>query len=63
MLGQEVATLVQGITNAGTHRAEWNATGHDGAVVPSGVYVYRIQARSLVTGKQFSDVKKMLLMK
>jgi hypothetical protein len=63
MLGQEVATLVQGITSAGTHHAEWNATGHDGAVVPSGVYVYRIQARSLVTGKQFSDVKKMLLMK
>jgi len=54
---------MQGITSAGTHYAEWNATGHDGTVVPSGVYVYRIQARSLVTGKQFSDVKKMLLMK
>ncbi|TAK53067.1 MAG: T9SS type A sorting domain-containing protein [Bacteroidetes bacterium] len=52
MLGREVATLVNEYQAAGYRFAEFNA-----ATLPSGIYIYRIQA-----GK-FSDMKKMLLVK
>lgn len=52
MLGQEVATLVDGVRDAGTYNAEWNASG-----VPSGIYWYRIDAGN------FSETRKMILMK
>jgi hypothetical protein len=50
--GQEVATLIDGVTNAGPHEVEFNA-----AALPSGVYFY-----SLSSGG-FTETKKMLLMK
>ncbi|MDI6766502.1 MAG: S8 family serine peptidase [Bacteroidota bacterium] len=52
MLGQEVATLVDGMQDAGYKSVEWNAS-----VMPSGIYIYRIYA-----GK-FIDTKKLLLIK
>ena len=52
VLGQEVATLVNEIRQPGSYGVTWNASN-----VPSGVYFYR-----LVSG-QFSNVKKMLLLK
>ncbi len=39
MLGQEVATLVNGVEESGYKSVEWNASG-----VASGVYFYRLQA-------------------
>jgi hypothetical protein len=42
-LGQEIATLVNEIQEAGYHSAEWNAGG-----VASGVYFYRLQAGDFV---------------
>jgi hypothetical protein len=42
-LGQEIATLVNEIREAGYHSAEWNAGG-----VSSGVYFYRLQADDFV---------------
>lgn len=52
VIGREVATLVHGYQEAGFRSAEFNASKF-----PSGVYFYRLQAGN------FSDVKKMLLMK
>jgi M6 family metalloprotease-like protein len=52
VIGREVATLVNGYQEAGYRSAEFKANN-----LPSGVYFYRLQAGN------FSDVKKMLLMK
>ncbi len=52
ILGQEVATLVNAVEPAGTHRAIV-----DGKGLASGVYIYRLQAGT------FTDVKRMVLLK
>jgi len=52
LLGEEVATLVNGNQAAGPHEVQFNAAG-----LASGVYFYKI-----VSG-DFSQVKKMVLMK
>ena len=41
MLGQHVATLVDGERPAGAHTATWNATNAAGHAVGAGVYIYR----------------------
>ena len=63
VLGQEVATLISDDVETGSHIATWNATSTSGEQLPSGVYIYRIQATSLTTGKEFQNVRKMVLMK
>ena len=57
VFGQEVATLVNGLQEAGDKSVEWNAGG-----VSSGVYFYRIQVVSS-GAKQFSQMRKMVLIK
>ena len=42
ILGQRVATLVDGERPAGFHTATWNATDASGRGVASGVYLYRL---------------------
>ena len=42
ILGQRVATLVDGEQPAGFHTATWNATDASGRGVGSGVYLYRL---------------------
>ena len=59
ILGQEVATLVDGIQDAGYHQILWQASH-----LASGAYLVRITAASTqVQGGSFTQVKKMLLMK
>ncbi len=53
ILGEEVAELVNGDMNVGTHKVDFNA-----ANLASGVYVYRLEA-----GNRFTETKKMMLMK
>ena len=48
LLGQRVATLVDGEQAAGSHTAVWTATDGVGRAVSAGVYVYRL----LVDGQQ-----------
>jgi hypothetical protein len=59
LLGQVVASLVNGIEPAGYKIATWN-----GSAFASGVYFYRLDAASVsAPSKHFSEVKKMLLLK
>ncbi len=53
ILGEQVAELVNGDINMGTHKVDFNA-----ANLASGVYVYRLDA-----GNKFTETKKMVLMK
>jgi flagellar hook assembly protein FlgD len=63
ILGQLVATLVNGHVEAGYQAVEWNTDNSGGKSLASGMYIYRIDATSSTTGKSFSQVRKMLLMK
>ena len=60
VLGREVATLVDEVQVAGWKSVEWNP--QQGGVA-SGTYIYRIQCTSVVDGKSYTDVKKMLLLR
>jgi len=65
MLGQEVVTL---LNNQVYDIATRDNVDFNGANLASGVYFYRISAQSLddngaQTGKSFTQVKKMLLVK
>ncbi|MCX6641414.1 MAG: C25 family cysteine peptidase [bacterium] len=51
-LGREVATLAEGNLSAGSHQAQWNATGR-----ASGVYLVQLEAGSYV------GLKKVVLLK
>ena len=52
LLGQEVATLVDNEISAGTHAISWDASG-----LPSGIYLYKLEAGD------FRAVKKLLFLK
>jgi aminopeptidase N len=52
ILGKEVTTLVKTTMNPGRYSVQWNAGN-----LPSGVYLYRLQAG------QFAETKKLVLMK
>ena len=57
ILGREVATLLRNVRYAaGTQRATFNGAGY-----PSGIYFYRLTARSAKA--TFQDVRKMMLIK
>jgi len=51
VLGQEVATLVEGFQRAGHQAAVWDGQTLTGAAVPSGTYLYRIIAGDFVQTK------------
>jgi len=52
ILGEEVATLVNGSLQRGSHVAIW-----DGSASPSGIYFYRLQS------KTYTETKKLVLLK
>lgn len=63
-LGQKVRTLVNATLQPGRYTAVWDARNDAGALVGSGIYIYRLQA-STPSGKAggFTKVQKMILMK
>ena len=44
LLGQRLATLVDGERSAGVHTAQWDATDAAGRAVGAGVYIYRLSS-------------------
>jgi hypothetical protein len=57
MLGQKIATLLDGSFLAGTHVVRWNGRDGLGRQLPSGVYFYRLST------SRFSEARKMVLLK
>jgi flagellar hook assembly protein FlgD len=62
LLGQEVATLVDAPQPGGLHNIPWNGNGDNGYAVSSGVYVYRLEAKT-ADGKILNSLKKLVLVK
>lgn len=57
VLGQEIMTLINQDITAGVHTYDFDAAG-----INSGVYFYRIEANG-IDGTNFTNVKKMILLK
>ena len=62
LLGQEVTTLVDGPQPGGFYHITWNGNGVRGHAVSSGVYVYRLEAKT-ADGRILNSMKKLLLVK
>ena len=58
ILGQKVRVLVDEVNHAGHNAARWDGRDDQGQEMPSGVYIYRLEA-----GGRFSASKKMILVK
>ena len=56
--GQKVKTLVNEVLPAGEHSVVWNGDDDSGKKVSSGIYFYQLKV-----GKDFSETKKMLLLR
>lgn len=63
LLGQQMAELSNGVMESGYHDFVWNGRTSVGASAGSGVYFYKIEATATVTGKNYSEVRKMVLLK
>lgn len=63
IVGQEIATLVNGQAPAGRFEAVWNGRDGSGVQLASGVYIYRLSAAPLDGGATFLTTKRMLLLK
>ncbi|MBT4499160.1 MAG: T9SS type A sorting domain-containing protein [Gemmatimonadetes bacterium] len=59
LAGQLVATLVEGVREAGTYTVNWDGRDNDGRALASGVYLYRLQTDS----RQSVETRKLLLLR
>jgi flagellar hook assembly protein FlgD len=57
VLGQRIATLVDGMLTQGSHVVTWNGRDNRGMQLPSGVYFYTLKTSS------FTASKRMLMLK
>jgi len=62
ILGQKIITLVDRPEEAGYYNISWRGVDSAGREVPSGIYLYKIQAYS-PEGGRFQQIKKMLLLR
>ena len=58
ILGQQVSEIVNTTKNAGTYEVTFNGNN-----LSSGVYYYKINAVSLTNNKEFTNIKKLILLK
>ncbi|MCX6120883.1 MAG: choice-of-anchor D domain-containing protein [Ignavibacteriales bacterium] len=63
ILGQQVATLVDGVVPAGYHQVTWGGEQDGGTAMAGGVYFFRMSAQPLDKGTGLVQTKKMLLLK
>jgi hypothetical protein len=57
--GQKVTTLINKELSAGNHQFIWNGKNQQGNTIPSGIYLYRVDA----DGGRYTSTRKMLLLK
>ena len=57
ILGQKVATLVDGVLPAGSHSATWNGITSNGTAASTGIYFYTLRS------KTFTKTMRMVLLK
>jgi flagellar hook assembly protein FlgD len=62
LLGQIVRTLVDNDFSSGYHSAIWNGIDETGKGVSSGIYFYKMKANGM-NGQEYSNIKKMILLK
>ncbi len=63
LLGQEIRVLSSGFQASGVHTVTWDGKDRAGRLVSSGIYLYRLHALSIDGGKNFSSVRKMVVLK
>jgi len=64
IMGQLVATLMDGIQSAGYKSVKWNGSiGDSKASIASGIYIYKIKAKGRASEEKFNKVCKLLLLK
>jgi len=57
MLGQEVATLIDGFQKAGEQSVVWHGTNNFGQAVASGLYIYRLQTGNMIMSQKMLFAK------
>lgn len=57
LMGHKVKTLVSEVRGEGVHTVTWNGTNAQGQQVASGVYIYRLEAGSVVKTRKMSLVR------
>ncbi|WP_456427235.1 S8 family serine peptidase [Rhodocaloribacter sp.] len=57
LLGREVRTLVDGFQAEGLRTVAWDATGNAGERLPSGTYLYRLDAGRFTATRQMTLIK------
>jgi len=57
MQGQVINILINKYQKAGFYSTEWYARDQSGNIVPSGIYLYRIEAKNVI------QINKMILLK
>ncbi|UCC78664.1 MAG: carboxypeptidase regulatory-like domain-containing protein [Candidatus Zixiibacteriota bacterium] len=57
LAGQKVATLQNGLMNAGEHNIIWNGCNNNGTEVASGIYFYRLSAGDLTETRPMTFLK------
>lgn len=63
-LGKEIASLVnQTFQNQGNYSVEWSGKDNSGAVVPTGMYFYKLIFSGSISGQDNTVTKKMILLK
>jgi hypothetical protein len=62
VLGQRVKTLIDSDQAAGVHVVEWNGTNDQSSPLSSGLYLLKISAEGK-SGRSFTDVQKLMLLK
>jgi len=63
IMGKEIRTLVAGKNQSGYKEVLWDGKNDNGSQVSSGIYLYRLVAKSLEDGKIFEKSAKMIMMK
>jgi len=61
MLGREISLLSSGFHNAGNYITSWDAVNKHGEIMPSGIYLYRMEASPTDGSTPFIMTKKMVL--